>query len=140
MIHRTDRYLDYLAAVPLFSGCTNAELRSIARRTTDIPVPEGRALVKEGHGGYEFFVVVEGKAEVSRAGRFVAHLGPGDFFGELALLDPAPRDATVTAVTPMEIIVLSRAEFEAALREAPGMTRALLAGMARRLRRLDEQT
>ena len=139
MVRRTRCYVDHLGAIPLFSQCTKAELKRLARRTTDIPVPAGRQLIKEAQGAYEFFVVVDGKAEVSRSGRVVAHLGPGDFFGELALLDPAVRDATVTATTPMEIIVLTQWEFEQALDESPNMTRALLAGMARRLRHLDEQ-
>jgi CRP-like cAMP-binding protein len=69
----------------------------------------------------------------------VATLGPGDYFGELALLDRGLRNATVTALTPMEIIVLPQWDFEQALDEAPGMTRKLLTGMARRLRSLDEQ-
>ena len=80
---------------------------------------------------------VSGEAEVSRGGRIVAELGPGDYFGELGLLDPALRDATVTARTPMELVVLAQWDFEQALEEAPGMTRRLLAGMAQRLRTLD---
>ena len=80
----TRAYLDCLAAVPLFSDCSRPELKSLARRTTDIRVAAGQPVIREGHGAYEFFVVVEGVAEVSRAGRPVARLGPGDFFGELA--------------------------------------------------------
>lgn len=136
---RPNAYMEYLARVPLFSACNKTELKSLARRTNDIKVDAGQVLIRERQGAYEFFIVVEGQAEVSRDGRPVALLGPGDFFGELALLDRGLRDATVTALTPMEIIVLPQWDFEAALDEAPGMTRKLLAGMARRLRAADER-
>jgi CRP/FNR family cyclic AMP-dependent transcriptional regulator len=130
-------YSAHLSAVPVFSQCHKAELKSLARRTADIAAEAGQVLIKEGQGAYDFFVIVSGEAEVSRAGRVVAALGPGDYFGELGLLDPALRDATVTARSPMELIVLSQWDFEQALEEAPGMTRRLLAGMAQRLRTLD---
>jgi CRP-like cAMP-binding protein len=130
-------YIAHLSSVPLFSQCHKAELKSLTRRTADISADAGQVLTKEGHGAHDFFVIVSGEAEVSRAGRVVARLGPGDYFGELGLLDPALRDATVTARTPMELIVLAQWDFEQALEEAPGMTRRLLAGMAQRLRSLD---
>lgn len=137
---RSDAYLDHLAQVPLFSACNKSELKRLARRTTDAKIDAGQVVIRERQGAHDFFVVVEGKAEVSRGGRPVTVLGPGDFFGELGLLDPGLRDATVTALTPLEIIVLPQWDFEAALDEAPGMTRKLLAGMARRLREADERS
>jgi CRP-like cAMP-binding protein len=134
---RTD-YPTHLASVPLFSQCTKAELKGLARRTADINAEAGQVLIQEGHGAYDFFVIVAGEVEVSRGGQVVAKLQAGDYFGELGLLDPALRDATVTATTPMELIVLAQWDFEQALEEAPGMTRRLLAGMAQRLRNLDQ--
>ena len=134
---RRDAYIDHLQRVPLFSACSRDELRKVSRRTTDIPIAEGHALVNEGDRGLEFFVIVGGRAKVSRHGRKVGELGPGDFFGELSLLIDAPRNATVTAVTPMEAIVLSRKEFDAALAEAPRMTRKIMSGMASRLAEYD---
>ena len=136
--HKPSDYLTHLSSVPLFSQCTKAELKSLARRTADIVAEPGQVLIKEGHGAYEFFVIVSGQAEVSRGGRVVAHLSAGDWFGELGLLDPGLRDATVTARTPIELVVLAQWDFEQALEEAPGMTRRLLAGMAQRLRQLDQ--
>ena len=130
-------YTTHLASVPLFSQCTKAELKNLARRTADVNAEACQVLIQEGHGAYDFFVIVDGDAEVSRAGQVVAKLGAGDYFGELGLLDPALRDATVTARSAMELIVLSQWDFEQALEEAPGMTRRLLAGMAQRLRTLD---
>jgi CRP-like cAMP-binding protein len=140
MIGRRQSTTDYhahLSSVPLFSQCHKAELKSLARRTADITAEAGQVLTKEGQGAHDFFVIVSGEVEVSRAGRIVAQLKEGDYFGELGLLDPALRDATVTARTPMELIVLAQWDFEQALEEAPGMTRRLLAGMAQRLRSLD---
>lgn len=136
---RRNEYLEHLARVPLFSGCNKTELKNLAKRTNDIKVDAGQVIIREHQGAYEFFIVYEGQAEVTRDGQRVAVIGPGDFFGELALLDRGLRDATVTALTAMEIIVLPQWDFEQALDEAPRMTRKLLAGMARRLRGLDEQ-
>jgi CRP/FNR family cyclic AMP-dependent transcriptional regulator len=138
-VGRHDAYVEHLAQVPLFSACSKDELRKVARRTTDIPVAEGHVLCKEGDRGLEFFVIVSGRAKVSRHGRKVGELGPGDFFGELALLIDADRNATITALTPMEAIVLSRREFEAALADAPRMTRKIMSGMARRLSEYDSR-
>lgn len=136
---RRDAYIQHLARVPLFSACGRDELRKLSRRTTDIPIAEGQVLVKEGERGLEFFVIVSGRAKVSRRGRKVGEVGPGDFFGELALLIDAERNATVTALSPMEAIVLSRREFEAALADAPRMTQKIMAGMAARLAEFDSK-
>ncbi len=134
---RKEDYLGHLAKVPLFSLCGKGELRQVARRSTKLNLEEGRVFVQEGSIGHEFFVILDGRAEVTREGKPVAELGAGDFVGELSLLDPGPRDATVIAVTPMTVMVLTPAEFETVLTEAPGMTRKLLAAMAYRLRDLD---
>jgi CRP/FNR family transcriptional regulator, cyclic AMP receptor protein len=136
--HRQSDYLDHLASVPLFSQCPKQELKNLAGRTADVTAEPGQRLIEQRQGAYDFFIIVSGEAEVSRNGRVVATLTDNDYFGELALLDPGRRNATVTARTPMELIVLSQWDFEQALDEAPGMTRRLLAGMARRLRELDE--
>ena len=134
---RKEDFLLHLAKVPLFSLCGKGELRQVARRSTKLILEQGKVFVEEGTTGREFFVILEGSAEITRKGKPVAELGPGDYVGELSLLDPAPRDATVTALTPMTVMVLTPKEFEAVLNEAPGMTRKLLAGMAYRLRDLD---
>lgn len=132
-------YLSHLTSVHLFAQCTKAELKSLARHTSDITAEPDQVLIKEGQGAYDFFVIVSGEAEVSREGRVVARLKDGDWFGEIGLLAPALRDATVTARSQMELIVLAQWDFEQALAEAPGMTRRLLAGMAHRLRQLDQR-
>src|SRR5437773_2199316 len=95
-----------LAAVPLFSACSKADLQIVARHTEVVEVAAGTTLVEEGGKGAAFFFVLAGEAAVRRRGRRVATLGPGEFFGELALFDPAPRDATVVAVSPLTVGVL----------------------------------
>lgn len=137
--HGQTDYLAHLTSVPLFAQCTKAELKSLARHTSDITAEPEQVLIKEGQGAYDFFVIVSGDAEVSREGQVVARLKAGDYFGEIGLLAPALRDATVTARSDMELIVLAQWDFEQALAEAPGMTRRLLAGMAHRLRELDQR-
>ena len=137
---RRDAFLNHLAQVPLFSALSKKELQLVARRAEDVKVDPGRILVSEGSTGSEFFVIIEGTATVSRHGRKVATLGPGDAFGELALLDKAPRNATVTAATPMELVVLGQREFGGLIDEVPGFARKLLAGMARRLRDSDAKS
>jgi CRP-like cAMP-binding protein len=129
-----------LAEVPLFSACSRKDLQNIARRVEHVDAPAGKELVREGSAGAEFFVILDGTAEVSRRGRRVATLGPGSFFGDLALLDRAPRNATVTAVTPMKLAVLGQREFASMIDELPGFAQKLLTGLAHRLRENDAKS
>jgi CRP/FNR family transcriptional regulator, cyclic AMP receptor protein len=135
-----DVFIDHLAQVPLFSACSKKDLQLVAKRAEDVKVDADKILVNEGATGTEFFVVIDGKASVSQRGQKVAELGPGGFFGELALLDKAPRNATVTAETPMELVVLGQREFAGLIDDVPEFAHKLLAGLARRLRQADSQT
>jgi len=134
---KRDVRLEMLAQVPMFSACSKKELQLIARRADPLDIEKGQLLVKEGTSGHEFFVIIDGKAKVTRRGRQVAVLGPGNFFGELALLDTAPRNATVTAQTPMEVLILGQREFSGLLADVPAMSNKVMKGMARRLHELD---
>lgn len=135
---RKNAYLDHLAEVPLFRACSRKDLQTLARHAEDMNIAAGRTLIREGAvGAQEFFVIVDGKAAVSRGGKRIATLGPGSYFGELALLDRAPRNATVTAETDMEVVVLTQRDFVTVLNDVPGIAQKLLAGMARRLRESD---
>jgi CRP/FNR family transcriptional regulator, cyclic AMP receptor protein len=96
-----------LAAVPLFSACSKRDLQIVARHAAVVDVPAGTAVVEEGARGDAFFFILSGDAVVRRRGRKVATLGPGRFFGELALLDPGLRDATVIATSPLTVGVLA---------------------------------
>src|SRR6266516_575061 len=137
---RRDAFLDHLSEVPLFSALSKRDLALIAKSAEDVKVDAGKVLVTEGSAGAEFFVIMDGKARVTRRGRKVAELGPGQFFGELALLDRAPRNATVVAETPMEVLVLGQREFAALIDEVPGLAHKVLAGIARRLREADAKS
>jgi CRP/FNR family cyclic AMP-dependent transcriptional regulator len=137
---RKDEFIDHLAQVPLFSACSRKDLQQVAKRAEDVNVEPGKILVSEGSAGHEFFVIVEGTAKVSRHGQPVATLGPGQFFGDLALLDHAPRNATVTAESPMELVVLGQREFSGLIDDVPGFAAKLLAGLAARLRAADSQS
>jgi CRP-like cAMP-binding protein len=135
-----DSFVDHLARVPLFSACSQKDLKLVAKRAEDVKVDTGKRLVTEGDTGTEFFVIVDGTATVQRHGQKVAEVGPGDFFGDLALLDRAPRNATITADTPMELLVLGQREFAGLIDDVPEFAHKLLAGLARRVRQADSQT
>jgi CRP-like cAMP-binding protein len=131
----------FLRDVWLFEGCSTQELRSIARITTPVSVHAARTLAREGEPGREFGVIIEGEATVTIAGATIGTIGPGSFYGELALLDGGRRSATVTARTPMLLLVLDRYEFDALIdRSIPSVSRRMLTVLAQRLRRADEQT
>jgi CRP/FNR family cyclic AMP-dependent transcriptional regulator len=125
---------DALSNVILFSGCDGKEIGHIASLTTEIEVPEGKVLAREGEPGREFYVILDGKANVEIGGNQVATLGPGDFFGEMALLDQGPRVATVKASSAMEVAVLDPREFITLIEEHPAVARKVLKVMAGRLR------
>ena len=131
---------DQLRGVQMFSACTDKELAQIARACDELVVEDGAVIVEEGAAGEDFFLVGTGEAVVVRGGRTVATLGSGQYFGELSLLDDAPRNATVSAVTAMTLIRLRRREFSAVLDSWPGVAHKLLQQMARRLREADEQS
>jgi CRP-like cAMP-binding protein len=127
-----------LANVMLFSGCDGKEISHIASLATEIEVPEGKVLAREGEPGREFYVILDGKADVEIGGKQVATLGAGDFFGEMALLDQGPRVATVTAASDMEVAVLDPREFVSLIEEHPAVARKVLKVMAGRLRNAEQ--
>ncbi len=126
--------VDMLATVPLFSGCSKKELTAIARSAKEVKQPEGTVLAREGDRGLGFFLIVDGTARVTIKGRARKTLGPGDFFGEIALLDEGPRSATVTAETPVTLLGLTAWVFKGLVEQNPGIALKLLKTMASRLR------
>jgi CRP/FNR family transcriptional regulator, cyclic AMP receptor protein len=128
-----------LKTVWLFSSCTTSELRKIRGQLEEAHVPAEKVLVEEGTIGREFFIVVNGTAIVTRNGKKVASLGPGAYFGELALLDRRPRSASVTSETDMDVLVLSQRQFNGVLDLVPAITHKLLSAMAARLRESDSK-
>jgi CRP-like cAMP-binding protein len=121
----------------MFSSCTPEQLDVVAESGEAVTVDDGRDVVTEGDDGDAFYVITSGGAVVRRGGRDVARLEVGDYFGELSLFDPAPRDASVTASGSLSCVVLSRSAFTNVLDKVPELRDALLHGMARRLHELD---
>jgi CRP-like cAMP-binding protein len=132
-------YQAYLSQVPMFSRCTTAQLDRLADLGTAVSAPPGHDIVVEGDPGEEFFVITSGRAQVRRGGHDVAKLDAGDFFGELALFDNAPRNATVTADSDVALVSLSRIAFEKVIAEMPAIRESVLHGMAHRLHELDSR-
>ena len=123
-----------LSAVPLFSHCSKRELAAIARLAHELDLPEGHTLIKEdARVAYSFFILVDGGAEVRRGSGRVAKLGPGDFFGELALILQRPRTATVTLTTRSRLLAISAHNFQPLLKRSPGIQLKLLEVLAERL-------
>jgi len=136
---RKNRQVALLRGVGLFSGCTNAELAHIASLTTEYHAKPGQVLAERGKPGSAFFVVVDGEATATRNGVLLSTLGPGSFFGELALLDGGSRTATVVAKTDMQLLVLSRREFRTLQELSPSVQNKMLVELGRRLRRMDDR-
>jgi CRP/FNR family cyclic AMP-dependent transcriptional regulator len=128
-----DEYLDHLAAVPLFSKCDKGQLREIGRVADELTVHAGTTLTKQGDIGLELFLIIEGTAEVVRNGAPVATLGRGDFVGELAVIAQVPRNATVTAVTELVVLVLTSSGLSQLLDDIPGLAKHLLYEVTGRL-------
>jgi CRP-like cAMP-binding protein len=133
---RSDAFVDTLATVPLFSACSKKELQMVAKAADHLTVAPGQVVVTEGAAGTEFFVILDGRARVERHGKEVASLAAGSFFGDLALLDRAPRNASVVADSELELAKIGQRAFDQLL-DHPGFSKKLLAGLARRLREQD---
>jgi CRP/FNR family transcriptional regulator, cyclic AMP receptor protein len=123
-----------LSQVQLFSACSKRDLSRIAVLAEEIEVPAGRVLMRQGDLGLEAFVISDGRAKATIRGKRSAKLGPGECFGEMALLHQAPRSATVTAETDMRLFVLGSRQFSALIEDVPVVGRRVLAALAERLR------
>jgi CRP/FNR family transcriptional regulator, cyclic AMP receptor protein len=127
-----------LRGVPWFAACTDEQLAEIARLAERLDVQAGEVILREGRRGRELFIVLEGTATVTRAGRVVNILGAGDHFGELSAIEDRPRSATVTATTDLKVLIIGPRELDA-LMEIPGFRNALLRGMSKRIREADDR-
>jgi CRP-like cAMP-binding protein len=135
---RTHRlYLEELAGVPLFEGCWRQDLELVAREVDIVDLADGAVVAAEGRTGHELYVVVAGAAAVSRSGRPVGMLGPGDWFGEGPALAGARHPATVTATGGLRLVVIGRRQLLGLVQAVPGLARRLLRGMAERLGKND---
>jgi CRP/FNR family cyclic AMP-dependent transcriptional regulator len=130
---RQDMKVARLKALPLFEDLSRRQLIEVARLTDDLDVPAGTVLCNEGSRGDEFFVIIDGEAAVTRDGEHLATLRGGDFFGEIAVIEPVRRTATVTAVTPLRFFLVSERAFQSLLDTNPEIERKVLRTLARRL-------
>jgi CRP/FNR family transcriptional regulator, cyclic AMP receptor protein len=125
--------VDLLGTVPLFAGLSKRHLQQVARIADEIDLREGKELISEGYSGREFFILLDGSAEVRRKGRKVNIMSPGDFFGEIALLSDRLTTATVTTTEPSRALVITRASFKSLLRDEPAVQLKVLQALADRV-------
>jgi CRP-like cAMP-binding protein len=135
-----DTKADALARCPFFAGLSRRDLLELAKASEDMEVEEGKVLTREGQSGSEFFVIVDGEVSVTKNGQEIRTLGPGDFFGEIALLEDTPRTATVVAKTPLRFFVLTRRSFRSLLAHQPELERKVLAALEERVRATSESS
>jgi CRP/FNR family transcriptional regulator, cyclic AMP receptor protein len=133
-----DTRVEALSQAPLFQHLSRKELAQLARVSEDVEVAPGEVLCREGETGQEFFVIVDGEADVTRNGRRLTTRGGGDFFGEIALLEETARMATVTAKTPLRLFVLTRRDFRHLVETNPGVESKVLRALARRVVELSQ--
>jgi CRP-like cAMP-binding protein len=128
-----DQKSDLIRRAPLFARVSKADIREIAQLADEIDLREGKEMTREGSPGREFFVLLEGTADVTKSGRKVNTLGPGDFFGEIALVSRAPRTATVVATSPVRALVITDRSFRRLLDDSPQVKTRVMEAMAQRL-------
>jgi CRP-like cAMP-binding protein len=124
-----------LASIPLFAELSERDRADVARFADEVEVSAGKTLAEEGEFAYEFFVIEQGTAEVTKDGRVLATLGPDDFFGEIGLVESERRTATVTATSPMELIVIFGPNFRRLERELPELATQIRTAIRERLER-----
>ena len=129
----TNAKLDLIKGAPLFENCSKQDLQRIAQIADQLDLRAGKVLIREGERGREFFVIVSGEVDVHRKGRKVTTLGPGSFVGEMALLSKAPRSATVTAVTPVDVLVITDRAFLDLLDRVPELWLKVARALAERV-------
>jgi len=132
-VSRDDK-IRHLERVPIFEDCTMKQLRRIADISTIVEVPERTVLCRAGEPGDEFFVLIDGTALVTLSPQRKGRISPGEFFGEMSLLDGEPRSATVKAETDLRLLVIDRSHFWALLREVPELTERILVTLSKRVR------
>jgi CRP-like cAMP-binding protein len=131
--------VDLIKSVPLFARCSKKELAEIAGLADELELPEGKQLIRQGERGREFFVLLDGIVDVSRDGGSVDTMAAGDFFGEIALVSNVPRTATVTALSPIRLLVITDRDFRAFLEHSPDVQLKVLEALAERLAQLQAE-
>lgn len=130
---------DFLARVPIFSACSPQEIAAISSVSQDSFYQADQIIVTQGTPGQAFYLILSGRVEIIRDGLSIGAFGPGDFFGDMSLLDQAPRSATIRAIEPTSCLMLSSWDFKSMLQDHPTIAIKLLEVMSRRLRAADER-
>ena len=133
----TNAKLELLRHVPLFAGCKTSALEDIGRLADEVDVPDGYAIVREGTFGEQFVLIVEGRVRIERGGRTVRTMGPGEFLGEIALIDHGRTTATATSEGPAKLFVLSHQGFDSLLDQSPSIRLEIMSALASRVRQLE---
>src|SRR5579864_6656654 len=134
MAVRRSNKIAALEKLPLFAGLSQNELKRVSRLTEEIQVPAGHRIVTTGETGRELFIIADGRARITTRRGGSVHLGPGDYFGEMSVIDGEPRSANVEALTPMRLLVVGYREFWQLLDEHLPIVRKIVRTLARRLR------
>jgi CRP-like cAMP-binding protein len=129
--------LNLLRRVPLFTQCRDEPLDLIAQLADEVDVPDGYTLMRQGEIGQEFFVIVEGRVRIERDGATINTIGPGDFLGEIALLEESRRSATAVTEGPTKLLVITHRGFNSLLDSSSSIRVAIMQALAARLRRLE---
>lgn len=135
-----DEKLELLHRIPLFAGLDKHRIERLGMLAEEVDVPAGKVLIRQGESGGDMMVLVSGHVGVERDGQRLNTLGPGDFFGEMALIDGGPRTATVTAEAPCRLLIVTHRDFHSMMEEFPEVAAQILATLAHRIRRLDAHT
>jgi len=130
---RKNTKVELLQAVPLFASCSKTELERIASLADELDLADGATLIREGERGREFLVIVDGTVRVTKGGKKIRDLGPGDFIGEIALVSDVPRTATVTATSPVRLLVVTDRAFRGLIEEMPSIATKVLQSLGERL-------
>lgn len=130
----SDRKTDQLKQVPLFARCSKDELRILATNTDEVSIEAGRTLIAQGRPNHSFYILLSGEVEVHVQGQSPRRLGVGDFFGEISMIDSGPATAAVVTKTPVDLLVMSHAQFHSAIKSNETIALRVMAVMAERLR------
>jgi CRP/FNR family transcriptional regulator, cyclic AMP receptor protein len=131
---------DLIRNVPLFAELNRREVATLAKLLEEVDVPAGRVIIRQGRRGSEFFIILDGRVRIERDGNVLSELGPGDFLGEIALVDGRPRTASAITEEPSRLFVLTSQSFNSMLRLHPAVESKVLRALAQRVRKLDPQT
>lgn len=134
MANQANQKIAQLKRVPIFARCSRSELQRLAMNTEEIDQPAGLTVIVQGQLNHAFYILLDGEVEVDIRGLPPRRLGPGDFFGEISMIDPGPATATVVTTTPVELLVMSHAQFHNAIKANESIALRVMAVMAARLR------